>query len=156
MSYVKTKSFFKYIAINNSSKYLLINDVKIFNNIADIGDREYLLLIIPKKPLDNENLPSVSLNDIKNFLETDNSVITIKAISNNAIPGMNNIVSGNEKIINIFKEYDTDKAIDDRGDTYKLYLFKRTDAYSKELQNKEDIMIMYEAIAEQYESTIGL
>jgi hypothetical protein len=68
MSYVKTKSFFKYLAINNSEKYLLINNAEIFNEIADIGEREYLLLTIPKRPLNNGNFSPISLDEIKEFI----------------------------------------------------------------------------------------
>jgi predicted helicase len=68
---------------------------------------------------------------------------------------MNNIVSGNELIINTYEGYDIDEAIDERGDCYKLYLFKRTKAFLEEVNNKKQIKRLFEDIINQYESKLN-
>ena len=146
MSFVNKKSFHKYLAINNSGKFLLISDIEHINNLADIGDKEYIQITVPKSiPTKTKN---INFNEIKDFINGDNTIITIKSMINNSLTGLNTIVNGDEDIINIYKNFDIDISIDDRGNVYKIYLFKRTDSYNKEIENHNDIMIMYEAIAE--------
>lgn len=154
MSFRNTKPFLECVVTNNSDQTLLISNFSIKTNIGGVGERECLELIVPKKT--GPNTSPINFNQIKEFISGDLSLISIKTIADNALTGLSTIVNREEKILNHYENYDIDITIDDRGNAYKLYLFKRTDAYNKELQNKEDIMIMYEAIAEQYESTIGL
>ena len=156
MSFVKTKSFYKFTATNNSGEYLLISDATINKNIAGVGERECLILSIPKNITNGISTP-ITIEDINNFINGDNSSITIKAIVNNAITGLNTIVNGDEEVIDVYENYDMDVVVyNHTGDNYKIYMFKRTDAYINELQNKEDLVVLYEAIAEQYEAKYAL
>lgn len=138
------------ILTNNSGDILEVRKVEVKKAAADIYDREYISITINTKEGRNT---VYSYDDIKSFFSSDISTITQYLLVSKNIPAIANTTNNGLKEMAVYKDYVDDTIISYHGNgIYVVTLYKRTDAHKIIIQNKEDIAVLYEAIADHYEN----
>lgn len=132
-------------------KSLTIESISTVNSAADVHDNNYIKINVFSKLYHAE---TISYSDIADFLSGDLSVLKEELEYVLAPKYYQPTVIKSE--INTYEGYSYDPVVISHENGYFIILHKATDAYEKELKNSQDILDLYEGIADVYEANTSL
>lgn len=140
---------------NNGLCLKHVNLINTVNRSAGIADNNFIVIFI-RDVIDSDDISGLStIEKIKNFL--DNADLSKLIWTYDVVDVQNNdeLYESNEKI---FENYTLNASIDrylheqTQSYNYRVILAYKNPDYDKAIQDQNDIMLLYEAIAAEYEA----